>query len=104
MAAYLATFRTAPLFLSLLKEKVCDQCEYVLVFDESLNNEMQSKQLDVLVRYWNAEKVKSRCFTSYFLGHADAEAVRDKFESVCGDLMTSLLNYSWRSQCELEDV
>ena len=47
---------------------------------------MQSKQLDVLVRYWNADKVESRHFTSYFLGHADAEAVHDKFDSVCGDL------------------
>ena len=47
---------------------------------------MQSKQLDVQVRYWNADKVESRYFTSYFLGHADAEAVHDKLESVCADL------------------
>lgn len=40
----------------------------------------------MLVSYWNADKVESRYFTSYFLGHADAEAVHDKFESVCGDL------------------
>ena len=70
----------------MLKGKVRDQSEYVLLFDESLNSEVQSKQLDVLVRYWNADKVESRHFTSYFLGHADAEAVHDKFESVCGDL------------------
>ena len=63
-----------------------NQSEYILLFDESLNSEMQSKQLDVLVRYWNADKVESRYFTSYFLCHADAEEVRDEFESVCGDL------------------
>ena len=85
-ASYLATFGTAPHVLSLLKGKVRDQSEYVLLFDESLNSEMQSKQSDVLVRYWNADKVESRHFTSYFLGHADAEAVHEKFESVCGDL------------------
>lgn len=85
-AAYLATFGIAPHFVSLLKGKVPDQLEYVLLLDESLNSEMQSKQLDVPVRYWNADKVESRYFTSYFLGHADAEAVHDKFESVCGDL------------------
>ena len=85
-AACLSTFGIAPHFLSLLKGKVRDQFEYVLLFDESLNSEMQSKQLDVLVRYWNADKVELRYFTSYFLGHADAEAVPDKFESVCGDL------------------
>ena len=73
-AAYLATFGIAPHFLSLL------------LLDESLNSEMQSKQLDVLVRYWNADKVESWYFTSYFLGHADAEVVHDKFESVSGDL------------------
>lgn len=46
------------IFLSLLKGKVRDQSKYVLLFDESLNSEMQSKQLDVLVRYWNADKVE----------------------------------------------
>ena len=84
-AAYLATFGIASHFLSLLKGKVRDQSEYVLLY-ESANSEMQSKQLDVQVRYWNADKVESRYFTSYFLGHADAEAVHDKFESVCADV------------------
>ena len=46
------------IFLSLLKGKVRDQSKYVLLFDESLNSEMQSKHLDVLVRYWNADKVE----------------------------------------------
>ena len=85
-AAYLAAIGIASHFLSLLKGKVRDQSEYVLLFDESVNSEMQSKQLDVQVRYWNADKVESRYFTSYFLGHADAEAVHDKLESVCADL------------------
>ena len=44
-AAYLSTFGIAPHFLSLLKGKVRDQSEYVLLFDESLNSEMQSKQM-----------------------------------------------------------
>ena len=85
-AAYLAAIGITSHFLSLLKGKVRDQSEYVLLFDESVNSEMQSKQLDVQVRYWNADKVESRYFTSYFLGHADAEAVHDKLESVCADL------------------
>jgi len=41
-AAYLSTFGIAPHFLSLLKGKVRDQSEYVLLFDESLNSKMQS--------------------------------------------------------------
>jgi len=44
-AAYLSTFGIAPHFLSLLKGKVRDQSEYVLLFDESLNSEIQSKQM-----------------------------------------------------------
>ena len=40
----------------------------------------------MLVRYWNADKVESQYFTLYFLGHADAEAVHDKVESVFGEL------------------
>ena len=47
---------------------------------------MQSKTVRCAVRYWNADKVESRYFTSYFLGHAGTKAVQDKFESVCGDL------------------
>lgn len=35
-AAYLATFGIAPHFLSLLKGKVPDQSEYVLLLDKSL--------------------------------------------------------------------
>ena len=37
-------------------------------------------------RYWNADKVELCYFTTYFLGHEDAETVHDKFESACGDL------------------
>ena len=73
-AAYLSTFGIAPHFLSLLKGKVRDQSEYVLLFDESLNSEMQS-----------TDKVESQYFTSYFLGH----------QFVVTLVVRSLLNFPW---------
>ena len=46
--SYLATFGIAPHFVSLLKQKVKAETSYVLLFDETLNKEMQEKQLNNL--------------------------------------------------------
>ena len=45
-ARYMATFGLAPYLLELLMEKVKDDC-FVLLFDESLNKDVQQKQLDI---------------------------------------------------------
>ena len=95
-AAHLAAFGIAPHFLSLLKGKVRDQSKYVLLFDESLNSEMQSKQLDVLVRYWNADKVESRYFTSYFWAmQMLRQYITNLNQFVLTLAMRSLLNFPW---------
>lgn len=49
-ASYLTCFGIAPHFKSLLKEKVKSSDGYVLLFDESLNHELQKKQMDFHVR------------------------------------------------------
>ena len=80
-ASYLTCFGIAPYFKSLLKEKVKSSDGYVLLFDESLNHELQKKQMDFHVRVWNDDKVETRYYNSEFLGHASAEDMLEKFHS-----------------------
>eukprot|EP00117_Sycon_ciliatum_P040123 scpid49772/ scgid29541/ len=56
------------------------------MFDESLNFNLQPKQLDVLVRFWNGDQICSRYYTSHFLGHADADTILSKLMDTCTDL------------------
>lgn len=55
--AYLSTFGIRPYFQSLLLSKVKSANEYVLLFDESLNANLQSKQLDIHIRFWGGSHV-----------------------------------------------
>ena len=76
---YLTGYGLAPHFRSLLLTKVRHQ-PYVLIFDESLNEEQQMKQLDLLVRFWDHDSVQTRYLTSIFMGHATAN---DLLQAVC---------------------
>jgi hypothetical protein len=60
-----------PHYKAQFRTKIGDQ-PYVLLFDESLNNKNQKKQLDVYVRLWQHDTVISRFYGSSFLGHATA--------------------------------
>ncbi|CAF1279750.1 unnamed protein product [Adineta ricciae] len=55
------------------------QCErFVLCFDEQKNHQ-NSKQLDLLLKYWSVQKqcVVTRYYKSVLLGHAPAHTIRD---------------------------
>jgi hypothetical protein len=56
--------------------KQCDR--FVLCFDEQKNHQ-NSKQLDLLLKYWSVEKqcVVTRYYKSILLGHAPAHTIRD---------------------------
>eukprot|EP00117_Sycon_ciliatum_P022771 scpid71843/ scgid19539/ len=91
---YLSTFGLAPYFESLLLSNVKNS-DYVVLFDESLNYVTQSKQLDVLVRIWDVDRVSTRYFTSKFLGHARAETLVDELLDSCHSLgLSGLLQVS----------
>jgi hypothetical protein len=49
---YLSCFGIAPYFKSLV-EKTTKTNPYVVMFDESLNKELQKKQIDILIRTWH---------------------------------------------------
>ena len=49
--------------------KVKSQVDYVLLFDESLNSELHSKQVDIHIRFWDRGQVNTRYLTLEFIGH-----------------------------------
>ena len=53
----------------------------MLLFDESLNHELQKKRMDFYVHIWNHDKVETCYYNSEFLGHASAEDMLGKFHS-----------------------
>ena len=67
---YTVVYGVAPYLQSLLEWNIKQETDYVLLFDESLNKDLQSKQMDVLVRCWEDDrKVSSRYYKSIFFGH-----------------------------------
>ena len=71
--AYLCTFGLGPYFAGLLNKMVKSASTYVLLFDETLNKELQEKQMDVHFRFWDRDTVVTQYFESMFLGHGTAE-------------------------------
>lgn len=67
---YVVCHGLRPFSLSSLQREI-DLCDYyVVLFDESLNDYLQQKQMDIHIRYWNAShKVATRYFTSVLMGH-----------------------------------
>ncbi|KAK0152285.1 hypothetical protein N1851_006335 [Merluccius polli] len=70
--SYIIGFGIAPHFKKLLTSSINDSGPFVLMFDESLNQSLKKKQLDIHVRFWEDDRVKSSYFGSRFLGHARA--------------------------------
>ena len=50
---YICNFGIAPYFKDVLKETLKKSDLYVICFDESLNDVIQSCQMDVLIRYFD---------------------------------------------------
>lgn len=84
--AYLCTFGLAPYFKQLALKTVATQRSYVLLFDESLNHYLQTKQLDVHVRLWDGPEVKTKYIGSEFLGHSTAKDVVEKLNHLLSEL------------------
>jgi hypothetical protein len=94
-SAYLAVFGIAPCFLSMMKNKIKNSSQYVLLFDESLNHNLQKKQLDIHVRFGDNDTVSSQYLTSEFLGHSSADDLYNHLEpTVCEFGHSKLLQLS----------
>ena len=86
--AYLATDGIAPYLRNVLEARV-KQEEFVILFDESLNKAMQTKQMDFHVRLWDVNQVKTRYLTSEFLGHARVIDMNTAFDTATENLNLS---------------
>lgn len=89
--AYLVCFGLSPYYTSLLND-IISKCNYFTIsYDESLNKSLQSKQLDVHIRFWNESTnlVNTRYLTSVFLGHSTAEDILESFHKAVSKLQLS---------------
>jgi hypothetical protein len=92
---YLCHFGLGPYFLNLLKSRVREESDYVILFDESLNKKTKNKQLDLHIRMWHHDKVHTRYLNSEFVGHGAAVDLLEHFKASTSDLnRTGLLQVS----------
>ena len=78
-AMYLVTFGLAEYFSQKMMENIKDE-EFVLLFDESLNEKNQQKQMDLYLRFWANDSISTRYYNSVFMGHATADNLTKELE------------------------
>ncbi|XP_077545839.1 uncharacterized protein LOC144158676 [Haemaphysalis longicornis] len=77
--AYVACHGLGPYFSSSLQQEIEKADCYVVLFDESANDFLHQKQMDVHIRYWDSsQRVTTKYFTSVFMGHATADDIQEK--------------------------
>ena len=88
--AYLCTLGLGPYFSGQLSAVVKSVSNYVLLFDETLNKELQEKQMAVYFCFWERNTVVYTQFVdSMLLGHGTAEHLFEKL----GPLVTSFVHH-----------
>lgn len=79
-SSYLTVFGIAPYCKSLVMDRIKSaENGYILLFDESLNQKTQSKQMDIHVKFWDNDIVATRYFSSDFMGHSTADDMVEVF-------------------------
>lgn len=78
-------YSIVPYFSLLLLEQVktCKMQEEMLLFHKSLNPVCQSKQMDVLKKVWNVNRVSTFYFTSTVVRHATVDMLVDELYDRC---------------------
>ena len=88
-----------PYFREKVLQKIKEAECITISFDEFLNNDFQTQQMDIIVHYFNEDRVVTQYFDTQFMGHTTAS---DLFESLMWSL--SKLNnrnysrYPWINQ------
>ena len=91
---YLTVFGIASHLKSILVKDIKDE-PYSLLFDESLNKSLTTKQLDLHVRFWKDSQVQTRYLDSVMLGHATADILFKQMSSFRKDLnFTNIIQLS----------
>jgi hypothetical protein len=86
--SYIISFGLAPYLHQALIDNVKQSEEITVCFDEALNKIAQRGQMDVHIRYWDADKhaVMSRYLTSTFMNRATAEDIVQKFTDAISEI------------------
>ena len=66
---YLICFGISPYLKEKLLHKVKQAECFTVSFDEALNKDFQSEQMDVIVHYFHEDRVVTQYFDSQFMGH-----------------------------------
>lgn len=79
--SYLACFGLSSYFEDLLLAQLKEVPVYSVSFDESYNSVTKNEQMDLNIRFWDAEhqRIVNRYIGSQFLGHATANDLLDHF-------------------------
>ncbi|KAH7978067.1 hypothetical protein HPB49_004355 [Dermacentor silvarum] len=87
-SAYVVCHGLRPFFLSCLQCELEQSDGYTILFDESLNDCLHRKQMDIHLRNWSTmpERVTRRYYTSVFMGHSTAEDLQEKLLAALADL------------------
>ena len=85
---YLINFATAPYFLEVLITELKSCNFYLISLDESLNDIIQTCQMDVHIRYWSSSKnqICVHYLDSKFMGHATANYLLENFSDVINNI------------------
>ena len=69
---YVVNFGIDPVFKSILIDSIKKAEVFVALFDESLNEQTQNCEMDILIRYFDdIERMAKVCYlTSNFMGHS----------------------------------
>ena len=85
---YMTNYGLAPYLKGLLIDSLKKSDCFVVSFDESLNDALQSCEMDLLLRYFDSNDftVKIHCYDSRFFGHATHQDLVKQFIDVMKQL------------------
>ena len=103
--SYFINFGMAPYFKEILQQKIKATPFFALSYDESLNRIFQEEQMDIILRYFNAESglVETRYFDSQFLKRPNSINLHDSLlESLASlDVGKVLQRFQWMAQMSI---
>ena len=90
---YVINFGIAPVFKNALTESIKKSEFYVVSFDESFNDNTQNCEMDILIRYFDADdsKIKTRYLDSHCFGHSTHSDLLREYNKALKDLCENKL-------------
>jgi hypothetical protein len=86
--SYYVAFGLSPFFKTGLLAQLASYEQFVICFDESLNQVIQKEQVDFFLRFWDtlSQEVSTLFLQSSFIERTRAEDLLEEFERCVGQL------------------